>query len=168
MRWLPGLLLAPMALLSLACRAECLGPTAVDAARALFEKHRDFAFEAPDPTLLAPRLLSLLSDDALCKRTTGETCALDRDPWTDAQDGDIVGPAVFDAVRNSHGSAMIRARFHFVAEPGTRPREKTVTLMLAKPAHGRCWRVEDMHSEQTDLVEMLVAGRGLGSGQARP
>ncbi|HVJ33080.1 MAG TPA: DUF3828 domain-containing protein [Terriglobia bacterium] len=121
--------------------AECLGPDPVAAAKAFYENHADFYYTDPGKLqdIIAPRLLKLLTTDYAC--SDGQECALDSDPWLDAQDGDIAEPITYDLVYNANGRAAVVMHYIFALSEADRTPQQ-VTLQWQR--RQQCWQIEDM------------------------
>jgi hypothetical protein len=143
-------------LLPMACAAECLGPTPTDAAIAVFTRHREFVFDAPDATLLSPRLFAALGAEAACRKSSpGEVCTLDWDPWTDAQDGDITGDPEVVVMGRTASSSRVLVRFDFRLDEGAQPQRRSALLTFERAASGDCWLLADLHSKRAGLLQVL-------------
>lgn len=117
--------------------AACLGETPLAAAQAWFRQHYTF-WNEPTTTLgdaFAPPLLRLLEREQACK--VEGVCAIDADPWLDAQDGQARDPEYF-----GEGRDVVRLRYRYVLDEDAlaQPRE----LRLRFSGAGRCWRAADL------------------------
>lgn len=119
-------------------QAACLGATPLAAARAWFERHYDFFNDDPAPSrdLYAPALYELLRREYACT-SQGELCALDADPWLDAQDGQARDPHYAQ-----QGADAVRLRYRFVLDPAGPVQVRSATLRFSGAAG--CWRAADL------------------------
>lgn len=86
------------------------------------------------------RVFSLLEREYECAQ--GQICALEADPWTDAQDGKIGKPVEFATVNNSGAEATVSMTYPFVL--GKAHRQQRVTLLLQRDSPGDCWLLGDL------------------------
>jgi len=146
--------------------SECLGPSAIQAARSIFEDHRDFVFGSMVPDFLTPPLAAALEANLSC-RDLGESCAIDWDPWTDAQDGEIGGPVAYAVNHLDSKTARISVTFSFPGDlrPGERAERRTVVLQFQRDVSRKCWLLADLISKGTDLRVVLSRNFGLPEWQ---
>lgn len=137
---LPLLLLA---LLGNPVYAACDDGVAIKHAKAFWEHHRNFYYTDPAKIkeLLTPDFFSVLSREAECN-ADGEVCAIDADPWTNAQDGDVVEPVTFRATSSSDSTVAVTMRYR-LAMTDTRQEPQEVTLQLQKSGDQRCFLLDD-------------------------
>lgn len=121
--------------------ADCLGRDPLPAAKAFYENHSDFYYADPAKLrdLVTPRLLKLLTTNYAC--SDGQECALDSDPWVDAQDGDIAEPISYELAGHTDDRATVIMHYVFALSE-TEHRPQQVALRLRRS--DQCWRVEDM------------------------
>lgn len=152
MRLLPELLLALATVAAPAVACE----SAENTARAFFRDDYSFAFKDPTGlrTAIAPELRSLLAAEAQCKRG-GETCAIDWDPWTSAQDGDIEGSPKFSLLAQTHTNARVRVALRLRAGEGPLLSRNT-TLVLTRSARMECWAVSDLEMGTRGSLRKLL------------
>ena len=137
---LASLLLLP----ALAARSDCVpaGPEAV--ARYVYLRHFDFALHpASADGYVSGELLALLRKEAACPPRA--SCALDWNPWTGAQDGDIVGAPAFRRISETTNRSIVVMTFRYSAdgeEPYAPLRQTKVTLLRERP--GDCWKIGDL------------------------
>src|SRR5262249_41501308 len=121
--------------------ADCLGSDPLVAAKAFYQNHVDFYYADPAKLqgIVTPRLLKLLTTNYLC--SDGEECALDSDPWVDAQDGDIAEPITFDL--GDHGADQATVVMHYTfALSDTQHSPQQIALKMRKT--DQCWAVDDL------------------------
>jgi len=120
---------------------SCLGNDPLVAAKAFYQNHVDFYYADPAKLqgIIAPRLLKLLAMNYACEN--GEECALDSDPWVDAQDGDIAEPVTFDLGKHDGEQATVVMHYTF-ALSDTQRSPRQVALKMRKS--NQCWTVDDM------------------------
>lgn len=140
-------------------RAACLGDTPVAAASAFYRHHYTF-WNDPLPTLesiVSARLLRLLKRDRACGGDGGEICAIDADPWLDAQDGEARG-ARFVA-QDKH---VVQVRYRFELGGGAAPQPQVARLRFAR--EGGCWRVDDLVGPSGGSLREALARYHDGAG----
>ncbi|MEO6972754.1 MAG: hypothetical protein ABI135_04935 [Rhodoferax sp.] len=147
MRSLSRLLLVMLAVCCAQAGATepCLGTTPLKAAENFYKGHKDFAFADPATMrgLLTPRFDAAVAYEHRCD--AGDVCAIDFDPWTGAQDGDVRQPIRFALVSGGDDHAVVSLRYTFALDR-TRRQSRSATVKLERGASGRCWRVADVMS----------------------
>lgn len=139
-------LAAALALLSAStAHAGCLSDDPLVMARSFFAGHADFAFDDPAKIreLLTPRFFAALAREHRCAK--GELCAIEADPWTDAQDGDILRPATFKTTTNSGTQAEIKMSYYFALSTSQK-RLQSVALKYRHSELSGCWELADLIS----------------------
>lgn len=134
-------LLVGCGLLAKTAVADCLGSEPLLAAKAFYQQHADFYYVDPAKLtdVVTPRLLKILATNYAC--SVDQECALDSDPWVDAQDGDIAEPVTFDL--GDHTADQVTVIMHYIFTLSTTDRQaQQVALKLQQS--GQCWRVDDM------------------------
>lgn len=127
-----------------ACFADCLGNDPIVAARSLLEKHHDFyADPETSRSFVSPRFWSLLDKQAKCSVKSGGVCALDWDPWTGAQDGEMSAKKTFEVADGKPLSAVALIKFELVLN-GYSYGAKEVKLELIRKEERACWQVADL------------------------
>ncbi|KRD79872.1 hypothetical protein [Lysobacter sp. Root983] len=119
--------------------AACLGETPLAAAQAWFRQHYTF-WNEPTTTLgdaFAPPLLRLLEREQACK--VEGVCAIDADPWLDAQDGEARDPEYFVEAED-----VVRLRYRFVLDERMPTQSRELRLRFS--GADRCWRAADLVS----------------------
>src|ERR1700759_3951911 len=76
-------------------------------AKSFYTKHAAFASENPDKLkpVITDRFFIALNKEYKCAQ--GEICAIESDPWTDAQNGKICKPVEFESVSNSDTESVV-------------------------------------------------------------
>ncbi|MGH8821718.1 MAG: hypothetical protein ACREWJ_10555, partial [Rhodoferax sp.] len=151
----PLLAVLSLVFTQVAVAEPCLGMTALKAAENFYRGHEDFAFANPATLrgLMTERLDAALAYEYRCD--AGDVCAIDFDPWTGAQDGDIRQPIRFALASGDDDHAVVTMRYDFALDR-TRRLWQSATVQLERGASGRCWRVADVMSP--DGVSVLHAG----------
>lgn len=128
---------------ALPAHADCSADDPVATARRFYSAHRNFYAEATSRIgqLASPRLLAALDKELKCRR--GEICAIEADPWTDAQDGDMAQPVNFALASKSGLLARVRMTYTFVLSRSQR-RQQAVTLVLQRDSSSGCWLIDDL------------------------
>lgn len=132
-------------------RAACLGDTPVAAASAFYRHHYRF-WNDPLPTLeqtTTARLLRLLKRDRACAGE-GEVCAINADPWLDAQDGEARDPEFV-----AQGRDVVQVRYRFELGGGQPSQPQVARVRLAR--EGGCWRVDDLIGPNGDSLSAALA-----------
>src|SRR5215470_9562764 len=121
-----------------AAGADCLGTDPVAAAKAFYQEHADFYYADPArlTDLVAPRLLKLLTMNYVC--ADGEECALDSDPWLDAQDGDVAQPITYELGDHTENQATVIMHYIFALSETERSPQQ-VALKLQQ--QDSCWQI---------------------------
>ncbi len=144
MKLMPALLLACL-MASPAFRdahASCEADDPVAVAKSFYSKHAQFSSEDPAKikAIITSRLFAALDQEYKCAQ--GQICALEADPWTDAQDGDIGKPVEFATVSNSGLEANVSMTYPFIL--GKKQRQKHTTLLLQRKSATDCWLIGDL------------------------
>jgi len=128
----------PMSSASAACTSN--DPAAV--AKSFYSKHAAFSSEDPAKIkqIITRRLFDALAREHTCARD--QICAIDADPWTDAQDGKIGKPVEFATASNSATEAAVSMTYPFILEKT--PRQQHATLLLQRESATACWLVSDL------------------------
>jgi hypothetical protein len=133
-------------LIALAASHSAYAACAIDdpaaTAKSFYSKHAQFSSENPAKikTIITPRLFDALDREYKCAQ--GQICALEADPWTDAQDGDIGEPVEFATASNSGVEATVSMTYPFVL--GKTHSQKRVTLHLQRESPTDCWLLSDL------------------------
>lgn len=131
------------ALHDLSAHAACAGDDPIASARSFYVEHREFSLESPSKIkqFVSPQLFAALDKEFKCAQ--GEVCALEADPWTDAQDGDIKNPLKFTLISNSGVLAKVQMTYTFALDKKRR-RLQSATLLLQREPASNCWLVADL------------------------
>ncbi|MBL8224637.1 MAG: hypothetical protein JNM50_04840 [Chromatiales bacterium] len=132
--------------------AACVAEGPLETARWIHARERAFAFRAEDAdpgnrhAFLSATLYSLLRAEWECQDVEEGICALESDPWINAQDGEELQPISFDMLPGSGTSATVRMSYRFgwrdVSDPAPVPGE--ATLMMTYDADLGCWVLDDL------------------------
>jgi hypothetical protein len=92
--------------------AACLGKDPLSATKAFYRHHVDFYYADPAKfkELVSPALFKVLAQEHACAQ--GQECALDSDPWMNAQDGNITPPITYNL--GDHDAAQETVTMHYV------------------------------------------------------
>src|SRR6478672_11850973 len=120
-----------------AASASCAIDDPAAVAKAFYSKHANFSSEDPAKirTIVTPRFFDALNQEYKCAQ--GQICALEADPWTDAQDGKIGKPVEFATASSSGVEATVWMTYPFIL--GKTPSQKHVTLLLHRESPTDCW-----------------------------
>lgn len=125
---------------------ECLGTEAQAAAAKFLGSH--YSFYAEDPakvqSVITPRFFKALELEHNCARK--EPCALDGDPWLDAQEGRMSSKVEYVKERASDTDAVIAIRYNFLLSFDDTPEKQEAKLVLQRGAAGECWLIGDLIS----------------------
>jgi hypothetical protein len=124
-------------------RPGCAIDDPVVAARMFYADHSAFSSENPDRvrSIVTPRFFSALDREYKCAQ--GQICALEADPWTDAQDGKIGKPVDFSLASKSGVEARVWMSYPFVLDNAHRKQQR-VTLVLQRQSATDCWLIDDL------------------------
>lgn len=119
-------------------------------AKAFYNKHPNFSSEDPARIrkIVTPRFFDALDREYQCAQ--GQICAIEADPWTDAQDGSIGKPVEFATASNSGVEAKVSMTYTFVL--GKKHEQKHATLVLQREAPTECWRMDDLMGPRGDSL----------------
>ena len=159
------------AICALACLSACdsahhgkptsqtaLQPDPSAAAKRFFTSHYDFYYEDPSlrRALLMPRFFRALKHEYDSCTTTGQVGALDCDPWTNAQDGNVSEPFVFTTIKSQNSEATVRFDYTFTLGPKI-ARPQFVLLKFQSVSPDANWNLADFitpnHESLIDLLE---------------
>lgn len=160
-----AVLLPPLLCLS-ACQSESkdtgsrsglLQTDPIAAANDFFTSHYDFYYEDParSKAVLAPRLFRILKHQYDAIESTGQIGALDCDPWTNAQDGEIVQPYHFTTLESGEAEAVVRLNYTFDFGPKSR-RAQSVVLKLQRSSPRARWQVSDFIMPNNESLVALL------------
>ena len=124
-----------------ACAACAIDdPAAV--AKSFYAKHADFSYEDPAKIkkVVTTRFFDALQREYKCAQ--GQICALEANPWTDAQDGKIGKPVEFAAASNTGVEANVTMSYPFLLNK--KPSQRSVTLLLQRASATDCWLLDDL------------------------
>lgn len=126
-------------------QAGCLSTDPLVMAKSFFAGHANFAFDDPAKIreLLSPRLFAALAREHKCAK--GDLCAMEADPWTDAQDGEILQPATFKTATNTGTQAEVKVSYYF-ALSASQKRLQSAVLKYRHSAISGCWELDDLLS----------------------
>jgi hypothetical protein len=137
--------------------AACASDDPVAVAKSFHDKHVQFASENPAKikTIVTPRFFDALDREFKCAQ--GEICAIETDPWTDAQDGEVGKPIEFASVSNSGTEAAVSMTYPFTLNKGHHE-QKHATILLQRKSPTECWLISDVKGPlDQSLVEDVEA-----------
>ena len=122
--------------------ATCAVDDPAAVAKSFYTNHVDFSSENPAKIkkLVTQRFFDAMDREYKCAQ--GQICALEADPWTDAQDGDIGKPVEFATASNSGVEAKVTMTYPFIL--GKAHSQKHVTLHLQRESATACWLLDDL------------------------
>ena len=132
-------------------RAACAVDDPKAVAESFFAKHAKFSSENPSKikAVVTSRFFDALEREFKCAQDG--VCAIETDPWTDAQDGHIGKPVVFATISNSAVAATVSMTYPFILDK-THHEEKTATLILQRASPAQCWLVGDLKGPLGDSL----------------
>lgn len=134
--------IAFVGMLSTAAMA-CPAPDPVKTANWIFSNHYFFyASGKGSAEYLSSNLLALLKADWKCQEQGGE-CAIDADPWLNAQDGAAAKPK-FEVVSSSDKQAVVEMKYSFVMEGSSQPAENRTSRLLLTKNSSQCWVLDNL------------------------
>lgn len=83
----------------------------------------------------------MLSSEAACN-ADGEVCAIDADPWINAQDGEVSEPVSFTLANTQEQGVTVRMQYLF-ALSDSQKEPQTVSLHFQKSGDNRCYLMDD-------------------------
>jgi len=145
MKLTPAIVLACLIALSAfhSAYAACAIDDPAAVAKSFYSNHAQFSSENPAKirTIITSRLFDALDREYKCAQ--GQICALEADPWTDAQDGDIGKPVEFATASNSGVEATVSMTYPFILDK-THRQQQHVTLLLQRKSPTDCWLFSDL------------------------
>ena len=128
----------------------------VTAAQEFYRNHKNFHYTDPAEirALITPRFYKALKSEYAVPK--GELGAIEADPWTDAQDGEIHPPVTFTCISNSGNKARVKMSYIFFLDKN-RSWPQSVILKLQKAPTSTKWLVSDLTTPHNgsliDLIE---------------
>ena len=135
-----------------------LQPDPSAAAKNFFTNHYGFYHEDPSlrRALLTPRFFRALKHEYDNCTTSGMIGALDCDPWTNAQDGNVSEPFVFKTIKSQNSESTVRFDYTFTLGPKI-ARPQFVLLKFQSASPDANWKLADFitpnHESLIDLLE---------------
>jgi hypothetical protein len=155
----------PMSVTALSClialspfhraHAACAVDDPAAVAKSFYSGHAEFSSEDPAKirAIITPRLFDALDKEYKCAQ--GQICALEADPWTDAQDGQIGKPVAFATASNSGVKASVSMSYTFILDKKHR-KQRRVTLLLQRKSLADCWLVDDLVGPRGDSLVQAI------------
>ncbi|WP_412480427.1 hypothetical protein [Azonexus sp. IMCC34839] len=143
---LPRLLVSALVLLGAHdSYATCADKDPALVAKSFHENHTVFHLDSPSnlKSIISSRLYSALSREYKCSRN--ELCAVEADPWTDAQDGEITKPIRFKTTQKTDTAAAVRMSYTFSLSDN-RQWQQSVLVRLERNSVQGCWLISDLVS----------------------
>jgi hypothetical protein len=131
------------------------------AANSFFIGHYDFYYEDPTvcKTLLTPRFFQILKHHYDTLAITGQIGALDCDPWTNAQEGDVSGPLCFKTLKNHNSEATVQFQYRFALRSKSTV-SQSVLMKFQRTSLNAQWRLADLVMPNNEsLVDLLERNR---------
>ena len=134
--------------------AACPSDDPAAVAKLFYADHAEFSSEDPAKIkeIITQRFFDALDREHKCAQ--GQICALEADPWMDAQDGKIGKPVEFATVNNSGIEATVSMTYPFILEKT--PRQQRVTLLLQRDTPKSCWLLNDLVGPHGDSLVRTI------------
>ena len=138
---------------------ECPSTTPMEAVAALRMSHPDFYLHPEQSRQhISATLYELLLRESRCP--AGELCAIEADPWTGTQDGDMVEPVMLTQESESNANAKISMCYQ-ISLGGTYVRNQCTTVLLVRGPN-ECWVLDDLiPATGSSLKSVLQSEHGL-------
>jgi hypothetical protein len=105
---------------------------------------------------LSAPLFQLLKDDWKCQNAN-EICAIGANPWTEAQDGEILGQPSFRTVSSGRTTAKVEMTYLFGwREMADKAVSQRSYLYLAKDPATYCWVLDDLVGPQGQSLRQAL------------
>ncbi|WP_227657542.1 DUF3828 domain-containing protein [Candidatus Magnetaquicoccus inordinatus] len=133
----------------------CLGKSQLAAAETFYKRYSEFYLQDPKQLrgLVTAGLLYGLAQEYQCKKQ-GELCAIEADPWSGAQDGEIKKPISFRLLSGDNRSATVAMHYLFVMDG--KKEKQSATLQLERNNPNACWQVADIVSATGSSLRQLL------------
>jgi len=126
------------------------------AAAHLYKDHYNFYYTNPNGIKedITPRLFNILTKETRCTEKEQGICAIDADPWIEAQDGEIRNPNYsITAIRNGTGKVKFSYTF-YLSE--TQQYSKNITLVFKFDKTNSNWKFDDIvYADDSSLVGFM-------------
>ena len=133
--------------------AACVAEGPLDTSRWIFTQHRDFYVHGRDSAVdsyLSSRLVELLKRNWACEKATGGVCAIEAEPWLNAQYGSALDPIRFQVDAITGASATVRVSYLFgepsIKEPKAVPAMSKLRFVLDNKSG--CWLLDDLFGRE--------------------
>ena len=128
--------------------ASCLGKDPVETARNFHKKYRDFYARDTRPfaSVLTPTFASVLQRNYDCQVREQGICAVDVDPWTNAQDGDVYNPRFGIQTTVGELQATVAMDYLFKFDKKEKGKPQSIKLQLTRRDVKSCWLVDEFYA----------------------
>jgi hypothetical protein len=136
----------------------CENSSPVDFAKNFLKKHKNFYFEETQglKQQVNPLLYKTLKSHYQCAVKQG-ICHFDYDPWTGAQDGDLVESSVNFATKQvTPALSRVTMTYQFSLQAGQAGQSQNVQLIVHTAAAPVCWQLTDMITPKGDSLQKLL------------
>ena len=147
--------------------AACVAGDPVATARWIFANDRGFALQQTGRDLskranyLSASLYGLLRADWKCQDVEKGACALDADPWINAQDGEQLSPINFVLSSSVGSKATVRMNYRFgwsdTSNPPPVPAE--TRMEFSRDAKTGCWQLDDLVGREGVSLKRVLKGQ---------
>ena len=125
--------------------AECHAPDPVGTVRWIYQFHPEFyVYQNGSHDFLSKELMNLLEAAWKCEKETGYQCGLDAVPWTNAQDGEILGMPSFRLASSTKYTAMVHMAFKFDWNETSPPLTNGAEIFMVRSQNSSCWVLDDL------------------------
>lgn len=138
--------------------ASCLGKDPVETARNFYKKYPDFYARNTQPLglVLTPTFASVLQRNYDCQIREQGICALDADPWTNAQDGDVYSPRFGIQTTVGELEATVVMTYLFKLEKKEKGKPQSVKLQLTRRDVKSCWQVNEFYDPAGQPLTRII------------
>lgn len=137
---------------------KCLKDSPIVFAKNFYLKYESFHYTNPVKfrKFITPRLFIALQKEYRCTEP-GELCAIESNPWTDAQDGEIGEPIKFEAISSSDTSSSVKMSYTFILSENQKWAQ-SITLLLLRNSVKDCWKLADLKSTKEESFLEFIEG----------
>ena len=134
----------------------CLGIEPVAAAESFYKEHKEFTQQEPKTVqnFMTTGFFDALSFEYRCRIGEG-MCAIDADPWTAAQDGEIEKPIAFHLLSGNNQTATVGMHYTFAIDQA-RKEKRTAKIHLERNNPKGCWVVADLVSPDGSSIRQMI------------
>ena len=111
-------------------------------------------------SFLSPQLYGLLEVEWRCQVIEEGLCAVDTDPWTNAQHGRVLEPVTFELASTAGLRASVTMKFRLGRsdQDASQVVAAAATLAMVKDAGSGCWQLDDVVGAQGRSLVTALQG----------